>query len=176
MNDVRSGRAFSLYEMNGRYRRLSRGTSYGSESSSESMSCRSTVVGLECRVGASLVRDVRSDPQCDRAGHGACARVDQSSHLGVGRRRRGKGGTATYGFESNAPAELGRFFGWNKRSLTAGDQVTIDYAPLKSGRNGGALRTLTFADGRVLRTPRSNPQYGVGLGPPTASGGSNEAK
>jgi hypothetical protein len=88
----------------------------------------------------------------------------------------GKGGTATYGFESNAPAELGRFFGWSKRSLTAGDKVTIDYAPLKSGRNGGALRTLTFADGRVLRTPRSDPQYGVGPRPPAASGGGNEAK
>ncbi len=88
----------------------------------------------------------------------------------------GKGGTAPYGFESNAPAELGRFFGWSKRSLTAGDKVTIDYSPLKSGRNGGALRTLTFADGRVLRTPRSNPEYSVGPRPPAASGGGNEAK
>jgi hypothetical protein len=88
----------------------------------------------------------------------------------------GKGGTATYGFESNAPAELARFFGWSKRSLTAGDKVTIDYAPLKSGKNGGALRTLTFMDGRVLRTPRSNPEYAVGPRPPAASGGGNEAK
>jgi hypothetical protein len=88
----------------------------------------------------------------------------------------GKGGTAAYGFESNAPAELARFFGWNKRSLTVGEKVTIDYAPLKSGNTGGALRTLTFADGRVLRTPRSNPQYAVGPRPRAASGGGNEAK
>ena len=73
-----------------------------------------------------------------------------------------KGGTATFGFESNAPAELTRFFGWTKRSLSAGDKVTIDYSPLRSGRNGGALRTLTFADGRVLLTPRSDPNYATG--------------
>lgn len=79
----------------------------------------------------------------------------------------GKGGTATYGFESNAPAELARFFGWNKRSLTAGDRITIDYSPLRSGKNGGALRTVTFADGRVLLTPRSDTNYVVG--PPGGS-------
>jgi hypothetical protein len=73
-----------------------------------------------------------------------------------------KGVTTTFGFESNAPAELARFFGWDSRSLTAGDAVTVDYAPLKSGRPGGALQTVTFADGRVLRTPRSNPEYRTG--------------
>jgi len=78
-----------------------------------------------------------------------------------------KGVTTTFGFESNAPAELARFFGWDSRSLTAGDIVTIEYAPLKSGRSGGALRTVTFADGRVLRTPRSNPEYRTG---PAAAG------
>src|SRR5215216_3201527 len=72
------------------------------------------------------------------------------------------GGSTTYGFESNAPSELARFFGWNKRVLTAGETVTIEYSPLKSGRNGGALRTITFPDGRVLRTPRSNPDYLTG--------------
>src|SRR5215204_3738745 len=65
------------------------------------------------------------------------------------------GGVQTYGFESNAPSELTRFFGWTKRALTPGDKVTVDYSPLKSGRNGGALRTITFGDGRVLLTPRS---------------------
>jgi hypothetical protein len=73
----------------------------------------------------------------------------------------GKGGTATFGFESNAPAELTRFFGWTSRSLSSGDKVTIDYLPLRSGKNGGALRTLTFADGRVLLTPRSDPNDAV---------------
>jgi hypothetical protein len=72
----------------------------------------------------------------------------------------GKGGVTPWGFETNAPSELVRFFGWTKNSLTAGDKVTVDYAPLRSGRNGGALRTLTFADGRTLKTPRSNPLPG----------------
>jgi hypothetical protein len=76
---------------------------------------------------------------------------------------KGTGGTPTvYGFETNAPSELSRFFGWHKRVLTAGDAVTVDYSPLKSGRPGGALRTITFADGRTLRTPRSNDNYYTG--------------
>jgi hypothetical protein len=77
-----------------------------------------------------------------------------------------KGVTTTFGFESNAPSELTRFFGWDKKSLPAGEAVTVDYAPLRSGRPGGALRTITFADGRVLRTPRSNTDYITG--PPAA--------
>ena len=72
----------------------------------------------------------------------------------------GKGGVTPWGFETNAPSELVRFFGWTKNSLTVGDKVTVDYAPLRSGRNGGALRTLTFADGRTLKTPRTNPPPG----------------
>ncbi len=81
-----------------------------------------------------------------------------------------KGVTTTFGFESNAPSELTRFFGWSNQALTAGDAVTVEYAPLKSGRPGGALRTVTFADGRVLRTPRSNVEYRTGQPAPDASG------
>ena len=72
----------------------------------------------------------------------------------------GKGGIVAWGFETNAPSELARFFGWTKNSLTLGEKVTVDYAPLRSGRNGGALRTLTMSDGRTLKTPRSNPPPG----------------
>src|SRR5687768_11192616 len=53
----------------------------------------------------------------------------------------GKGGIVPWGFETNAPSELARFFGWTKNSLKPGEKVTVDYAPLRSGRNGGALRT-----------------------------------
>ena len=67
------------------------------------------------------------------------------------------GSTETYGFETNAPSELTRFFGWTKRGLVPGDKVTVDYSPLKSGKNGGALRTLALSDGRLLLTPRSDP-------------------
>jgi len=72
------------------------------------------------------------------------------------------GGTAVFGFESNAPSELARFFGWNKNILEVGAPVTVEYSPLKSGRNGGALHTITFADGRSLRTPRSEASYRTG--------------
>lgn len=69
----------------------------------------------------------------------------------------GKGGVVPYGFEAQAPSELQRFFGWTKTSLKSGDRVTVHYAPLRSGKNGGALRTLEMADGRELLTGRSNP-------------------
>jgi hypothetical protein len=61
-----------------------------------------------------------------------------------------KGTSAPYAFESLAPSELTRFFGWNKRVLTPGQLVTIAYAPFRNGERGGALVTVTFADGRVL--------------------------
>ena len=76
----------------------------------------------------------------------------------------GAGGSRTFGFESNAPSELARFFGWSRASFKVGEAVTVEYAPLKSGRSGGALRTLTRADGSVLRTPRSDPSYETGPG------------
>ena len=69
----------------------------------------------------------------------------------------GKGQTVAWGFEALAPSELARFFSWTKHSLTPGEAVAVDYAPLRSGGPGGALRTLRFPDGRVLRTPRSMP-------------------
>jgi hypothetical protein len=82
------------------------------------------------------------------------------------------GAITIYGFETNAPSELTRFFGWNKRVLTVGEPVTVDFSPLKSRRPGGALRTITFADGRTLRTPRSNESYITG----PAAVGSSEVK
>ena len=69
----------------------------------------------------------------------------------------GTGGTATYGFEGLAPSELTRFFGWNKRILSVGDEITVEYAPFKNGRNGGALSRIIFTDGRVLLGRRANP-------------------
>ena len=68
----------------------------------------------------------------------------------------GKGATAPYGFEAQGPSELQRFFGWTNTSLKRGERITVEYAPLRSGKNGGALRTITFSDGRHLLTARSN--------------------
>jgi len=68
-----------------------------------------------------------------------------------------QGQMVAWGFEALAPSELARFFNWTKHSMTPGEVVTVDFAPLRSGGPGGALRTLKFPDGRVLRTPRSMP-------------------
>jgi hypothetical protein len=61
----------------------------------------------------------------------------------------------TFAFESSSPSELARFFGWTKRSVAAGDRVTVEYAPFRNGEPGGALVNLTLADGRAIRTPNS---------------------
>ncbi len=63
----------------------------------------------------------------------------------------GTGTSAPYAFESLSPSELTRFFGWHKGAVTAAQPVTIEYAPFKNGDRGGALVTVTLADGRVLR-------------------------
>lgn len=62
----------------------------------------------------------------------------------------GRGATVPYAFESPAPSELSRFFGWNRRILTPGQRITVEYAPFRNGDDGGALATITFTDGRVL--------------------------
>jgi hypothetical protein len=69
----------------------------------------------------------------------------------------GRGGTTTWGLETNAPSELFRFFGWRKDALNSGDAITVEYSPLRSGANGGVLRKISFADGTELHTPRSAP-------------------
>lgn len=74
----------------------------------------------------------------------------------------GKGGVVAYGFEAQAPSELQRFFGWTSASVKSGDRVTVQYAPLRSGKNGGALQTIAFPDGRQLLTARSNPPSAAG--------------
>ena len=70
----------------------------------------------------------------------------------------GKVGSAPYAFESLAPSELTRFFGWHKRVVTPGESVTIEYAPFRNGERGGALVMVTFADGRVLRGRPAPPE------------------
>jgi hypothetical protein len=82
----------------------------------------------------------------------------------------GKGGRIPYGFEAQAPSELRRFFGWSSTSLKSGDRVRVQYGPLRSGKNGGVLQTITFPDGRKLLTPRSDPSYGRPRGAPEQGG------
>ncbi|MNC84872.1 hypothetical protein D3C83_04400 [compost metagenome] len=73
-----------------------------------------------------------------------------------------RGVMVPYAFESLSPSELTRFFGWNKRVVTSGQQLTVEYAPFRNGDRGGALHTITFADGRTLRGRPLFPAGGPG--------------
>ena len=64
----------------------------------------------------------------------------------------GKGGSVPYGFETVSPAQIERDYGWKKNVLQVGDKVTVDFAPLKSGKNGGELEKVTLENGKVLAT------------------------
>jgi Family of unknown function (DUF6152) len=56
----------------------------------------------------------------------------------------------TFAFETASINELSRFHGWNKHILNVGDKVTVDYTPLRSGKNGGHVDRIVFPNGRVL--------------------------
>jgi hypothetical protein len=71
---------------------------------------------------------------------------------------------ATIALETLSPGELQRFFGWGKSSVNVGDKITVDYAPLRSGKNGGAVKKITLVDGHVIQL--------IGEGPPHPAGGS----
>jgi hypothetical protein len=59
-------------------------------------------------------------------------------------------GEIQYTFEGSSPNELNRW-GWKVNSLEVGDQVKIGYFPLRDGRAGGLIFSVTLADGRVLK-------------------------
>ena len=89
----------------------------------------------------------------------------------------GKGNDVKWGFEAAAPSEMSRS-GWNKRILTPGEKVTVEYRPLKDGRPGGSLGKVTKSDGTVIggRGPGSPAGPGAPGGPggpggPGAPGG-----
>ena len=81
----------------------------------------------------------------------------------------GRGTAVTYGFETISPGELVRFCGWQKSSLSIGDTLTLEYVPLRSGRNGGALKRITFPDGHVLTTQLAKLGRPPGAPSPTPS-------
>jgi hypothetical protein len=62
------------------------------------------------------------------------------------------GKAVSYGFETVSPGQLARDYGWSRSSLQADDRVKVEYAPLRSGAAGGALRRVILPDGRVLAT------------------------
>jgi len=81
----------------------------------------------------------------------------------------GKGGSEPYGFETVSPAQIQRDYGWDKNVMHVGDKVTVVFAPLRSGKNGGELEKVTLESGRVLAT-----RFAKGV-PSPADGGSSDA-
>ena len=59
------------------------------------------------------------------------------------------GGADTYGVEGMSPSYLGRN-GWSKRTLNAGDKVTLEIHPLRDGRKGGFDASVRWPDGKVM--------------------------
>ena len=60
-----------------------------------------------------------------------------------------KGGVDLYAFEGMSPNFLERR-GWTRTTLKAGDKLTVDYNPLRDGKNGGMFRTGRMENGRTL--------------------------
>ena len=55
-----------------------------------------------------------------------------------------------WAFEGMSPNHLGRS-GWSKRTLSAGDKISLNYYPLKDGRKGGFNIAVTLPTGQSLR-------------------------
>jgi hypothetical protein len=58
---------------------------------------------------------------------------------------------ASWSFELASPNSLTRA-GWGKRTLTAGDVVTVTGSPARSGKTLGVTKSVTAADGKKLFT------------------------
>ena len=63
-------------------------------------------------------------------------------------------GPVQWSIEGEGPAIMARI-GLGPSVLKAGDKVTIKTHPLRDGRSGGSLISVTLPDGRVLPPPRS---------------------
>lgn len=54
-----------------------------------------------------------------------------------------------YAVECGSPNMLSRL-GWKVNTIKAGDKVTVTVYPLRDGRLGGLIDTVTLADGKVI--------------------------
>jgi hypothetical protein len=61
-----------------------------------------------------------------------------------------KVGDEEWAFEGMSPNHLGRI-GWSKRTLSAGDKISLVYYPLKDGRKGGFDVAVTLPNGQTLK-------------------------
>lgn len=83
-----------------------------------------------------------------------------------------KGAVTTWGFEGSAPAEMLRA-GWTKRSVAVGEKITVTGRPLKDGRPGGSMGSVTKADGARVGKAQGGyggPPGGMGAGGPPPAG------
>lgn len=81
--------------------------------------------------------------------------------------RNAQGGEDVWGFESAAPANLvEKDPRWHREVLKKGDVVTLKYAPLKDGRNGGSMSSIVLPNGVTLPVPAPI----CGDGPPIPAG------
>ena len=60
-----------------------------------------------------------------------------------------KGGVDTYAFEGMSPNFLARR-GWTRTTLKTGDKITINYRPMKDGKNDGMFMTGQMTNGKSL--------------------------
>jgi hypothetical protein len=60
-----------------------------------------------------------------------------------------KGAVDVYAFEGMSPNFLERR-GWTRTTLKVGDKITVDYNPLRDGKNGGMFRTGKMENGKTL--------------------------
>jgi hypothetical protein len=83
-----------------------------------------------------------------------------------------KGTSDVWGFEASSPAQMIEAeHRWKRDVVKAGDKVTVRYSPLKDGRTGGALNTVTLPDGTTLRaaTPACAQPPPAPANPPAAT-------
>jgi hypothetical protein len=61
------------------------------------------------------------------------------------------GTSAPWGFEAPSPTQLKHIDShWSNTVAAKGEKVTVKFAPLKDGRNGGEMGQLLLPDGRAL--------------------------
>jgi len=59
------------------------------------------------------------------------------------------GKTVEWSIEGNSPSTLSRQ-GWTKRSLKAGEPITVVMHPMRDGSPGGSIVKVMTADGKVV--------------------------
>jgi hypothetical protein len=67
------------------------------------------------------------------------------------------GAASTWSAETGSPGSVARV-GWHRNSVKAGDAVTVELLPAKSGAKVGRLKKVIFPDGRQLLDTQSNPE------------------